>query len=128
MQQFIKDYQFLIFMAVQIGWAGFAWWYRKNVATKDDVARVQKNVEGVGSRVSAIEITMEGAPSRDDISNLHLEMEKTRGHIGAFTAELRGAQATMQAQTEGVSRLLTRAESMLTMLIENALADGRSNR
>lgn len=123
--QFVKDYQFLIFMIFQACWGGVTWWFGRNVATKDDVARNRKDIEGVGSRVSLVEAQLAAVPSDNDIANLHLEMERTRGQIATFTAELRGAQQTMSAQTEGVSKLLNRAESMLNLLIENALAGGR---
>lgn len=125
MQQFLKDYGTLVMFVLQIGWFVVAWWFRREVATKDDVATVATDLTKVIGRIERVEAACEAAPTATDIASLRLEMKHHSGQMREFNAILTGKCDTIDAKLSGLDRVLDRAETMLDTLTRHLLDTNR---
>lgn len=118
MKQFLVEYGLYVVTAVQALTAAIAWWFSKNVATKEEVNEVVQRIE-------ALEAARQNAPDKDDLAALSLEIANVRGDMRAFRAEIQGARQTVTAEVEGLHRLVDRVEGMATTLTQHLLSRGQ---
>lgn len=119
--QLVKDYGIILVFVMQWVFLLAAWWFRKSVATKDDLQAARDGftaeINGVVRRVQSLEQKRDDAPSGHDIVKLRLEMERARGAMSVFGAKLEGAERLVTSQ-------ISRAEEMCKMLTEHLLNRG----
>ncbi|MEX2155093.1 MAG: DUF2730 family protein [Gemmatimonadaceae bacterium] len=124
MMQFIKDYGVVLIFVMQIAWFAITWWFRKSVATKDDVTAVRVEVSKAMQRIDSLEQARQNAPDKNDLAKLSLDMERMRGDMRTCTAEMKGTRDLFSSEADGLRQLVERTESMTRTLVEHALAKG----
>lgn len=75
-----------------------------------------KRLDGQDLRLSSVEQTVAGSPTKDDLAKVLLSLETMRGDI-----------KVMRAEMEGAMEIMTRLESIVSRH-ENHLLGGRSGR
>lgn len=118
--EFLRQWSNVIMIALNAGVTCVLWSLRQTFATKGDIAAVVE-------RVSKLEAARKGAPTRRDLNQLTLEMERVRGDMRAFGAqmeaqreqfgtEVSGARELFSSEIRGVRDLVVRTERMIGFL------------
>lgn len=126
MEEFIKDnWLNLAILAVQGLW-GWLWWsLRKqfvSVETHEEcrdkrgkrMGEVENGMATLAHRLEIVEREVKALPTVQGINMLNVELEKLRGEMQGFRAEMRGQRDFMQ-----------RTERQISLLIENELKGAR---
>lgn len=127
MQEFIQqNWLTLLALAVQVLW-GWVWWsLRKqfvsvdaHTACQDKRGKRLEEVEGgiaaLVHRLEIVERDVKALPTVQGINTLSVELEKLRGEMQGFRAEMKGQRDFMQ-----------RTERQISLLIENELKGARA--
>lgn len=123
--EFLRSWSNVLLFVLNTGFAALIWAIRRSLATKEDFAEVRAAVGSLEQRVSSLEQARASAPTRDDLAALRIEMERMRGDMRAFTAELEGARQTFRAQIASHLALVERTERSVGMITEHLLGAQR---
>lgn len=121
----VRAWSSVLLFLLNAGFAAIIWIVRRSLATKEDIEAVGTAITKIEQRVVSLEQAREAAPTKDDLNALRLEMERMRGDMRAYTAELRGERDKVAAEISAVEGLLGRTERMVTMVTEHLLSTAR---
>lgn len=117
MQDFIRTWGPWLLLAVNLVIALAMYAVRSSIATKEDVGAIT-------ARLAKVEQAHESAPTPAQFAELRLEIERMRGEVKGWIAEVRGARETLRAEQDGLRQLVVRTENMVGIIHEHELRRG----
>jgi cob(I)alamin adenosyltransferase len=119
MFEFIRNWWPLLLFSINTLVSIGGWAATRALATKEDLSQISSRISDLDRRLSATEQYQRDSPTVKDMNAFHLELERLRGEMQTFRAEVRGQRETTTAQLTAARDLVVRTERMVGLLTEH---------
>lgn len=125
MMDLIRQWQGLIIFGLNCLFGFLLWLTSRTLPSKADIAALHNLIEKQNRRIDSLEQSRRDGPTRRDIGRLRLEMERSRGTMQTFKAEIDAARELFSVEISGVRELVVRTERLVGLHTEHQLAQHR---